>query len=134
MSLLMFWRSATLLSESFSTIWGTICYKFRLGILNIYSIIFKETKATLKLPSPSNFINKGTRFFIKKSSSNSCLLTWNLVCSYSMASNLTFQSFSFLKSSTSFFPTICSIFYNLLVGMGLGFEIGGSKRLDYLFS
>jgi hypothetical protein len=107
MSLLIFWRSATLLSDSFYTIWGTICYKFKLGILSIYLIIFKATKATLKFPSPNNLINSGTRFFIIKSNSNSSLLSWNLVCSYSIAYSLTFQSLSFLRSSTSFLPTVC---------------------------
>ena len=97
-NLLIFCLKATLLSLSVSTNWGTICSRIILGVCKISYKIFRETKATLKLASPSNLINIGTNDFIKVSVSNSYLDIWNLVCSYSIAYNLAFQSLSFFKS------------------------------------
>lgn len=47
-----------------------------------------------------------------------------------MASNLTFQSLSFLKSSSIFFPMICSSFSCFVFCEK--FEIGGKRTLDSL--
>lgn len=128
-SLLMFWRRATLLSANFYTIWGTINSMLTFGTWRISYKIFKAIKATLKLESPSILIKVGTKYFINISLSNYYLDIWNFICNYYTAYKRAFQSRSFLRSSINFLPTICSIFswrWDATVLIAL---IGGSIKL-----
>ena len=129
-NLLMFCRRATLLSVNFYTTWGTNTSKFIFGILNISYKTFNAISATLKFASPKSFMRMGSKFFMTTSSSNSDLFIWNFVWSSSIASNLTFQSLSFFKSYSIFFPIICSSFSCLVFCEKL--EMGGKRTLDSL--
>lgn len=78
--------------------------------LRIYSIIFREVKATLKLGSARSLIRVGKKFLAIFSAQELVLFAKNLFCNSSIAYKRTFQSLSFFKSSINFLPTATSFF------------------------